>query len=77
MLLPDNVHPESTLWFNGALILKELKKTGEASLLDLFADTRTNAKTAITMPLFVLSLDWLFVTKCVDFNDQGKIALCS
>ena len=77
MLLPDNVHPESTLMFNGALILKELKKTGEASLLDLFAYTRTNSKMPITMPLFVLSLDWLFLVECVAFNDQGNIALCS
>ena len=77
MLLPDNVHPESTLLFNGALILKELKKTGEARLLELFADTRANVETPITMPLFVLSLDWLFLADCVAFNDQGKIVLCS
>lgn len=75
MLLPDNVHPESTLVYNGALILKALKNLETATVLDLFIEARKNG--GMSMPLFVLSLDWLFLADCVAFNEGGDIALCS
>ncbi|HUB91923.1 MAG TPA: ABC-three component system middle component 6 [Dyella sp.] len=75
MLLPDNVHPENTLMYNGALIIKTLKRMRAATLLDLFVETR--AETDIGMPLFVLSLDWLYLAECITLDDQGMIALCS
>ena len=31
MLLPDNIHPELSIYYNGSLILKELKKTSKNS----------------------------------------------
>jgi len=74
MLLPDNVHPENTLVFNGALIIKTLKQIGRASLLDLFVETRK--ETGMGMPLFVLSLDWLYLADCITLDGQGKISLC-
>lgn len=75
MLLPDNIHPEKTLIYNGAMIIKALKEVGEATLLDLYVEARKDSN--LGMPLFVLSLDWLYLANCVKFNDQGKIILCS
>lgn len=75
MLLPDNVHPESTLLYNGALILKALTVMGDAPLLDLYLEARAQNK--MSMALFVLSLDWLFLADCVMFNDHGDVSLCS
>lgn len=75
MLLPDNVHPENTLMYNGALIVKALKISGEATLLDLYLEAKKDSR--MTMALFVLSLDWLFLVDCVTFNENGRVALCS
>jgi hypothetical protein len=75
MLLPDNVHPNNTLMYNGALIIKALRRIGEASVLDLFVETKSEID--LGMPIFVLSLDWLYLAECVTLNDQGKIVLCS
>lgn len=75
MLLPDNIHPERTLIYNGAVIIKALKKVGEAQLLDLYLEARKS--NTLAMPLFVMSLDWLYLADCVSINDQGKIVLCS
>lgn len=75
MLLPDDIHPGNTLMFNGALIIKSLRRTGPVPLLDLLIATRTEA--SIGMSLFVLSLDWLYLADCITLNDQGKITLCS
>lgn len=75
MLLPENVHPTNTLYFNGAVILQALQRLKEASMMDLFVESRKN--TGITMPLFVLSLDWLFLADCVTRNQKGNFILCS
>jgi hypothetical protein len=75
MLLPDNIHPENTLFYNGALILKALKSMENATPLELFVETRQG--NSMSMPLFVLSLDWLYLANCVQFNEQGKLSICS
>lgn len=75
MLLPDNVHPENTLLYNGGLIVRALKDMDQASLLDLYVEARKDG--SLSMPLFVLSLDWLFLANCVEFTEQGKLTLCS
>lgn len=75
MLLPDNIHPESTLIYNGSLIVKALRTLGDASLMDLYVEARKGS--GLSMPLFVLSLDWLYLADCVEFNERGMIALCS
>lgn len=75
MLLPEDIHPKNTLVFNGSLIIKALNKVGEATLLDLFVEARKENE--MGMPLFVPSLDWLYLVDCVLIDDQGKISLCS
>lgn len=75
MLLPDNIHPENTLLYNGALVLKALKSMEEATPLQLFVEARQG--NSMSMPLFVLSLDWLYLANCVQCNEQGKLSLCS
>lgn len=75
MLLPDNIHPESTAVYNGALIVKALRKIGDASLMDLYVEARKENN--MTMPLFVLSLDWLYLVDCVKLNELGNVTLCS
>lgn len=75
MLLPENIHPENTLLYNGTLVLKALKSIGDATPLDLFVEARQG--NSMSMPIFVLSLDWLYLANCVQFNEQGRISLCS
>ncbi len=75
MLLPDNVHPEYTLYYNGAFVLKALQDTPVTDLLDLYITTKK--KKDMSMPIFVLCLDWLFLLNVVSFNEQGMIVLCS
>lgn len=74
MLLPDNIHPESTLIYNGSLIVKALREIGDSSILDLYVEARKDS--SLSMPLFVLSLDWLYLANCVELTEQGKVALC-
>ena len=75
MLLPDNIRPGSTLLYNGGLIIRALRDLGDTTLLDLYVETRKDS--SLSMPLFVLSLDWLYLANCIEMTEQGKLSLCS
>lgn len=75
MLLPDNIHPEQSIYYNGAFVLRALREHRVMNMLDLYMSTQTYR--TITMPVFVLCLDWLFLLSLVSLNEQGDIELCS
>ena len=75
MLVPDNIHPEQTIYFNGAFVLKAIKENRVMDMIDLYIQTTSERE--MSMPVFVLCLDWLFLLNLVTLNDQGKVELCS
>lgn len=75
MLLPDNIHPEQSIYYNGAFVLQALRAERSMGLFDLYA--RTQELRQMTMPVFVLCLDWLYLLNQVSLNDQGGVELCS
>ena len=75
MLIPDNIHPEQTIYFNGAFVLKAIQGHRVMDMLDLYIHTTTIRE--MSMPVFVLCLDWLFLLNLVTLNDNGKVELCS
>ena len=36
MLLPDNIKPELTIYYNGAIILEELQLNNKYDIIDLY-----------------------------------------
>jgi len=75
MLLPDNILPEHSIFYNGSLVLLELQKETSQSLLELYNNVRI--QTPMTFPTFVLCLDWLFLIDAATLGDRGKVELCS
>jgi len=75
MLIPDNMHPEQTIYFNGAFVLKAIQGCRSTSVLDLYMQTIVEQQ--MSMPVFVLCLDWLFLLNLIMLNDNGKVELCS
>lgn len=41
MLLPDNIHPELSIYYNGYVILTELEKKTEQMLLELYYNVKS------------------------------------
>ena len=77
MILPDNIHPENTLYYNGAQILKVLSEY-EHPTCNVFELYNSCAKTLnIDIQLYSLSLDWLFLLNLITFNSKGDITICS
>lgn len=75
MLLPDTIHPELSIYYNGAFVLQALREQRVMDLLDLYLDTQKYRQ--MTMPVFVLCLDWLYLLNLVSLNNQGGVELCS
>lgn len=76
MLIPDNIHPEQTIYFNGAFVLKTIQKNAMIiDIIDLYILTRVERE--MSMPVFMLCLDWLFLLNVVILNDAGRVELCS
>ncbi len=74
-IVPDNIHPEQTIYFNGAFVLKTIQENRTMDMLSLYIQTTANRD--MSMPVFVLCLDWLFLLNLVTLNEHEKVELCS
>ncbi len=74
MLLPDNIHPENSIYFNGALVLQVLQKNNGIDLINLYQEVKLVKDMAFSV--FVLCLDWLYIADIAEVK-EGRVALCS
>lgn len=75
MLIPDNIHPQATVYYNGAVVLQAIQHAHVQPMLELYIAAKTIR--AMSMPMFVLCLDWLFLLNLIRLTPQGEIELCS
>jgi hypothetical protein len=75
MLLPNNTDPKLSLYYNGALIISELKNNSSLFLFDLYFEVKK--KYNMTFPIMIMSLDWLYIGDYINYNENGggKIVL--
>lgn len=75
MLLPDNIHPDNSIYYNGAFVIDSLKKDTSYKLLDLYQEVKS--KKQMSFSVFILCLDWLYLLEVAKLNTRGEIELCS
>lgn len=74
MLLPDNIHPDNTVYYNGAIVLNVLQQRGSNSLIDLYQNVKQFRD--MSFSLFVLCLDWLYLIDAAKIDENGEVKLC-
>lgn len=74
MLLPDNIHPELSIYYNGSFVLEELKEMDNQTIMDLYQNV--NVKNEMSFPTFMLCLDWLYLIEVAKMDERGYIQLC-
>lgn len=74
MLLPDNIHPEHSIYYNGAIVIKELKIKSNQKIIDLYQEVKK--VNDMSFSIFVLSLDWLYLIDVAEINEKGCVILC-
>ena len=75
MLLPDNIHPDNSIYYNGAFVIESLTKERSYKMLDLYQEVKT--KKQMTFSVFILCLDWLYLLDVAKINTKGEIEICS
>jgi hypothetical protein len=75
MLIPENVHPKQTIYYNGAFVLKALQVNGSMDIVDLYIQTKNYQEMSISV--FTLCLDWLFLINLIQLDDQKRVELCT
>jgi hypothetical protein len=63
MLLPNNIKPELSIYYNGAIILSFLKIENTQTIIELFE--KVKQKNRISFSIFLLALDWLYLLEVV------------
>lgn len=74
MLLPDNIKPELTIYYNGAVILEELQKDNKCDIINLYQ--KVKQKNNMSFMTYMLSIDWLYLLEVAIMNKNGEIELC-
>ena len=75
MLLPDNIHPEHTVYYNGAILLEAVRLNNQKGLIDLYQEAKLS--TRMNFGMYILCLDWLFLLRAAELDQDGKVRLCS
>lgn len=74
MLLPDNIHPENSIYYNGAIVLQVLQKTNGLDIVNLYQEVKQMKE--LTFSVFILCLDWLYIANIAEVK-EGRVELCS
>ena len=75
VILPVDVSPQESLYYIGGITLECLKKNeSPMSFVDLFSEL--NKKLKVSVNLFILVLDWLYIIDAAVVDENGEIKLC-
>lgn len=75
MIVSNDIHPQREVYYLGGVILSIFSsfKNDEYDFFSLYQEV--NKKEKITINLFALTLDWLFLLGLID-NKKGVIYKC-
>ena len=76
MIVSKNIHPERDLYYLGAKAIEILNSSDkeEWDYFDLFSEL--NHKNEISLNLYSLVLDWLFILSIIQQGKDGRIKKC-
>jgi hypothetical protein len=76
MIIDKNINPERDLYYLGGILIDVLskKKNSDFDYLELYR--LFNQKQDVTINLYSLTLDWLFILGLVTKTENGRIAKC-
>lgn len=74
MLLPDNIAPINSIFYNGAWVLEKLLVKPKQDLFDLYQNVRKDHE--MSFPIFILCLDWLYLLGTAKLDKGNEVELC-
>lgn len=76
MIVSRDINPERDFYYLGGKVITILSNTTakEIAFFDLFE--KMNASTKISINLFTLTLDWLFLIGVINKSNTGNLIKC-
>lgn len=76
MLINKDITPENNLYYTGSLVLDRLRQwdSDNVDILELYKKTTVDKE--MSMKVFILSVDWLFILGLVDISKKGRVVKC-
>jgi hypothetical protein len=76
MIISNDIKPDRDLYFLGGKVIEVLISSEEAEVdyFDLFQ--KMNSQWEITINLYTLALDWLFIIGVIENASNGRIKKC-
>lgn len=74
MLMPENIDPKKSIYYNGAMVLQRIQRSGNISVINLYSEVKLQY--GISFPVMLLSLDWLYLIGAVTVTKSGEVKLC-
>ncbi|PDY05740.1 hypothetical protein COM66_10875 [Bacillus cereus] len=75
MLLPKDINPELSIYYNGSIIIQQLLVEDNIDIIDLYNIVKN--KSDMSLFTYLLSLDWLFLSDIAIVTEGGEVKLCS
>lgn len=76
MLLPKDINPVNTLYFNGALAINAMNSTTAQSIDFFELYERLKVSNRLSFQSYIFALDWLYLIGCIKHGTKGKIEKC-
>jgi hypothetical protein len=76
MIISKDINPERDYYYLGAKVIEILSKTEDKKYdyFSTFEELKSSVNVSIT--LFTLTLDWLFILGAIDKSEKGYITKC-
>lgn len=76
MIVSKDIHPERDVYYLGAKIIDIVDRTKgkDVNFLDTFQ--KLNKKEKVSIGLYTLALDWLFLMGAIKRTDKGNLVKC-
>lgn len=76
MLISKNINPLNSVYFIGSKLIEYLNtvKIKKINFFDLYLELNKSNK--ISLQLFILSIDWLFLLEIIKIDKDGIILKC-
>ncbi|PHA27734.1 hypothetical protein COE84_26650 [Bacillus wiedmannii] len=75
MLLPKDINPELSIYYNGSIIIQQLLVEDSIDIIDLYNIVKNTSD--MSLFTYLLSLDWLFLSDIAIVTEGGEVKLCS
>lgn len=75
MLLPNDIKPESSIFYYASLLLKEVNNNSDINIVKLFRLLKEQYN--ISLKIFSYCLDWLYLIEAVKVNEEGQVSICT